>query len=59
MHPNITRAAEEEAREIEVQHAIGREMEDAVDLMSKQLLKIFPSLKRATKSCTTNLEEST
>ena len=35
MHTNVTRAAEKEAREISVLHAIGREMEDAVDVIVK------------------------
>ena len=41
-HTNVTRAAEEEAREIFVLQAIGREMEDAVDLIVKAAVKDLP-----------------
>ena len=42
MHTNVTRAAEEEAREISVLHAIGREMEDAVDVIVKAAVEDLP-----------------
>ena len=41
-HTNVTRAAEEEAREISVLHAIGREIEDAVDLIVQAAFEDLP-----------------
>ena len=41
-HTNIIRAAEEEARELEVLHAIGRKMEDAVDLIVQAAVEDLP-----------------
>ena len=41
-HTNVTRAAEEEAREISVLHAIGREMEDAVNMIVQAAVEDLP-----------------
>ena len=41
-HTNVTRAAEEEAKELEALHAIGREMENAVDLIVQAAVEDLP-----------------
>ena len=41
-HTNVARAAEEEAREISVLHAIGREMEDAVNMIVQAAVEDLP-----------------
>ena len=41
-HTNVTRAAEEEAKELEALHAIGREMENAVDLIVQAVVEGLP-----------------
>ena len=41
-HTNITRAAEEEAREISVLQSIGCDMEDAVDLIVQAAVEDLP-----------------
>ena len=41
-HTNVTRAAEEEAKGKEVLHAIGREMEDAVDVIVQAAVEDLP-----------------
>ena len=42
VHTNVTRAAEEEAKEKEVLHAVGREMENAVDLIVQAAIEDLP-----------------
>ena len=42
MHTNVTSSAEEEAKELEVLHAVGREMENAVDVIVQAAVEDLP-----------------